>query len=148
LSFVDAAGTVITKQRIQQPQIGRTKTTISFVVQALDVPRSISRARLAMSLLVTFVFSLILFLLSHQHVREYLGKSNSPPRFLLYLVGLGALTMPELEKSYFVASSIGEIAEAEGWERIRYTIDLLRVGPRVYLGALLAHFAERLKISK
>jgi hypothetical protein len=121
-------------------------TTTRYV---LDRPQTIWRARLTVGLVVAFAFLAVLLLSSRRYVREYLGKSDSPPRHLLYLIGLGASMLPFAEQDEFVATWIAEIAEAKGWEKICFAADLLRVGPRIYQETLLTRFRgpiEKLRI--
>jgi hypothetical protein len=111
----------------------------------LDMPQTILSARLTVSFAVALALLLVLFHLSRRPIREYLGKSDSPPISFLYLIGLGASITPSPEQDDFVATWIAEITETEGWERIRFTVSLLRVGPGIYYDAKRTQIARRMK---
>jgi hypothetical protein len=121
------------------------RTTTTYV---LDEHQTISRARLTICIVVTFVFFVILFLSGRRCVRKYVGRSDSPPRHLLYLIGLGASMIPASEQDEFVDTWIAEIAETQGWERIRFALDLLRVGPRIYQEMLLTRYRTPIENSE
>jgi hypothetical protein len=81
-------------------------------------------------------------------MRQYIGKPDSPSRHLLYLVGVSALMVPSSEQDRYISDWIAEIAQAKGWARIIFTIDLLRFGPSIYCEKLFTQFADRLKLQK
>jgi hypothetical protein len=132
ITVMDLQGNIHDIQKITLPDVVGTQLRVPIGTDVINTSESLSRARLTTSVAVMFAVLLVFLWMSHQRIRAYLGKQGSPPRLLLYLLGLCVLMVPSSEQDNLLDAWIAEIAEAKGSERLFFAIDLLRVGPRMH----------------